>query len=171
MDMCDGYLYQGVTLLTMSYIRSHYMSDHSILADKINKKELEIQYLEERLKVARIYVQALRDALGTLQGDSERIIPIMDDANLRQGSAAAMARDAILRADRPLHVDELLLDLGKPLEREARQALASAISAYVRKGEIFTRPAPNTFGLLALGHNPPKSYDEPPEEFGGELLT
>jgi hypothetical protein len=27
------------------------------------------------------------------------------------------------------------------------------LAAYVRRGEIFTRPSPNTFGLLELGHD------------------
>jgi hypothetical protein len=34
-----------------------------------------------------------------------------------------------------------------------RSALSGSIAAYVRKGEIFTRPAPNTFGLLELGNS------------------
>lgn len=35
---------------------------------------------------------------------------------------------------------------------KAEISLASSLAAYVRKGEIFTRPAPNTFGLVELGH-------------------
>jgi hypothetical protein len=39
----------------------------------------------------------------------------------------------------------------------------------VRKGEIFTRPSPNTFGLIELGHDNEDDANpesEPPVNFG-----
>jgi len=52
-----------------------------------------------------------------------------------------------------MHITELLEAIGKPGDRMNRSALGGSIAAYVRKGEIFTRPAPNTFGLLELGNS------------------
>ena len=45
-------------------------------------------------------------------------------------------------------------------------SLASSLAAYVRRGEIFSRPAPNTFGLLELGHLGGEEAEEPPSGFG-----
>jgi hypothetical protein len=72
----------------------------------------------------------------------------------------------ILSRGRPVHIDDLLQALGRDNTREAKASLGSSLAAYVRREEIFTRPAPNTFGLIELGHqNRPKST-EPPEGFG-----
>ena len=46
---------------------------------------------------------------------------------------------------------------------------AVSLAAYVRKGEIFTRSGPNTFGLIELGHvneNKANPEHEPPAGFG-----
>ena len=141
------------------------MSDRDIIVERIRKKEAEIQGFEERLKVARIYVQALQDILNVLARDSDT--PQSDSA-LRPGSSVTLARDVILKAGQPVHINELLDALGKGITREGRASLTSSLAAYVRRGDIFTRPAPNTFGLIELGHTqqqilPP---DEPPPSFG-----
>jgi hypothetical protein len=44
----------------------------------------------------------------------------------------------------------LLKKLGKPETKEARVSLAGSIASYARKNEIFSRPEPNTFGLLEV---------------------
>jgi hypothetical protein len=38
----------------------------------------------------------------------------------------------------------------------------------VRKGEVFTRPGPNIFGLIELGHANEPDSEEPPADFGHE---
>ncbi len=138
-----------------------------MLSDKINEKLVEIQLLEEKLKAARIYVEALRDAFSLVTGEAvapKEVTPPLPPPSppetvLRSTSTVALVRDAILEANRPMQVDELIDKIGKPAGRISRQALSSAVSRYVRRGEIFTRPSPATFGLLALGHTPP---DIPP---------
>lgn len=146
------------------------MSDGGILLDKIRKKEAEIQSLEDKLKTARIYLQALhdvRDALGAMESGQS-------DSALRTGSAVAQAREAIQRAGKPLHISDLLSALGKSVTKEARASLTSSLAAYVRRGEIFTRPAPNTFGLAEMGHasaQPESELEtEPPPDFGGSSV-
>ena len=139
------------------------MNDDSVILDIIRKKEAEVQSLEDRLRAARIYLLALRDVLGALGKSAEG-----GDPGLRHGSSVAKARDAILRAGNPMHVSELLSALGKDVTKETRASLASSLAAYVRRDEIFTRPAPNTFGLIELGHRdgvqaPPAM---PPPGFG-----
>lgn len=115
---------------------------------RIDRKQQEIAELELKIKEARSYVQALLDTI--------KILPkAPTTANgfaqtLRPGSALAKSRDAIKEAGKPLHVNELLKYLGKPSDKAHKVSLSGSLAGYVRRGEIFTRPAPNTFGLIEL---------------------
>lgn len=138
------------------------MNDSEIIQDRIRKKDAEIQSLEERLRAARIYVQALRDVLDAIQRGGGT-----NDSVIRTGSAVAKAREAILKAGKPIHISDLLAATGKSVTKETRASLGSSLAAYVRRGEIFTRPAPNTFGLVELGHtSEAEPLGEPPLNFG-----
>ena len=141
------------------------MSEREVIQVKIRKKEHEIQALEEKLKTARVYLQALQDISKAFSKDQ---IPITESV-LREGSSVAQARELILRMGNPIHINDILDGLGRGLTRESRASLTSSIAAYVRRGEIFTRSAPNTFGLLELGHETSSDsapLSEPPDEFG-----
>lgn len=143
------------------------MNERLRIAEKLRKKEAEIASLEEKVKAARVYVQALKDVLKMM--DSVENAEVAPDAVLRRGSAVAAAREAILERGVPVHIADLLTAAGKEQTREARSSLTSSLSAYVRRGEIFTRPAPNTFGLVELNHNEDAPEpSEPPTGFGGE---
>lgn len=134
----------------------------------IRKKEAEIQLLESQLSAARAYLQALQDVSKVLP----RKQPVGTEAAsaLRPGSMVAQAREAILRHGSAMHISQILLAIGKKTTRKDRASLSGSISAYVRRGEIFTRPAPNQFGLVEFGGNETPSAVEPPEGFG-ELPT
>jgi hypothetical protein len=142
------------------------MGERDKIHDKLRKKEQEIQSLEEKLRAAKIYVQALRDVLRILNED-EAPIPQSSDSVLRPGSSVAQARELILQKGVPVHINDLIVGLGKEVTRESRASLTGSIAAYVRRGEVFTRPAPNTFGLVELGHTTiPEEVQEPPPGFG-----
>lgn len=138
------------------------MSGRRKIEERLRKKEAEVQELEAQLREARAYVQALNEVLKLLprEGASDP-----GGSDIREGSMIALSRDAIERAGRPLHVSELLRELGKEETRKARASLSGSLAAYVRRGEIFTRPRPNTFGLIGMDADEP-SEPEPPEEFG-----
>ncbi|MGC1862307.1 MAG: hypothetical protein WA733_14625 [Methylocystis sp.] len=141
------------------------MEDRKKIEEKLRRKEHEIEALEERLKAARVYVQALQDVLKILdQASDSGAAP----AVLKSGSAVAQARDVILSRGEPVHISALLEAMGKDASRETRASLTSSLAAYVRRSEIFTRPAPNTFGLVELGHatGEPLIEPEPPAGFG-----
>ena len=140
------------------------MSERKKIEERLRKKMQEIGALEDKLKAARIYVQALQDILKLVDREDGEAKP---ESVLKAGSAVAQARDVILERSVPVHINEILDALGKDATREAKASLTSSLAAYVRRNEIFTRPAPNTFGLVELGHetndeNPP----EPPPNFG-----
>ena len=43
------------------------MSDRAIIAEQLKRKNLEIQSLEEKIKIARIYVRALEDVVKAIE--------------------------------------------------------------------------------------------------------
>jgi len=141
------------------------MDERKAIHEKLKKKEQEIQLLEEKLRAARIYVQALQDVLKLVQNDSTSEA---SESVLKTGSAVANAREIILNRGKPIHINDLIEAMGKQVTRESRASLTSSIAAYVRRGEIFTRPAPNTFGLVEMGHTQQLSQDlpQPPQGFG-----
>lgn len=140
------------------------MSERQRIEERLRKKELEIQSLEEKIKAARVYVQALRDVLNIMDRDGDSAI---SGSVPRAGSAVAEAREVILMRRAPVHVNELLEALGREVSRESRASLTSSLAAYVRRGEIFTRPAPNTFGLIELDQETAeREWKDPPSGFG-----
>lgn len=140
------------------------------LKKRIEKKRNEICTLEGKLKEAQVYIQALEDTLKMIPpDDDEDTSPLTAMKELREGTAIARSQEAILKAGRPLHINELLVALGKPEDKDAKLALSGSLAAYVRKNEIFTRPAPNTFGLQDMKGGDAKvaaTAKVPPPTFG-----
>ena len=117
---------------------------------KIEKKQLEIRGLEDQIRDCNIYIDSLQDVLKMIPREAEEGKEIV----LRHGSLLSHARDAIRSAGRPLHVSAILEAVGKANTKNHRLALSGSLASYVRRGEIFTRPEPNTFGLTEFEHNP-----------------
>lgn len=133
----------------------------------MDKKRAEIATLEGQIRDATVYLQALEDTLKMLPreaGDSSDIASKI----LRAGSKMDRARDAIRTAGRALHVVDLLKAIGEDNTANNRAALSGSLSSYARKGEIFSRTAPNTFGLLELQVRP-SAQAGPPPGFGAAL--
>jgi hypothetical protein len=139
---------------------------------RIDRKRSEIGEFEAKAREAAIYIQALEDALRLVPKD-----PLDESAvsmELRPGSRVAKAREFLRKLGRPGQILEILTGIGEDPTAANRAALSGSIGAYVRKGEIFTRPAPNTFGLIEFGvletkNGPPPGFgkDEDAEREGG----
>lgn len=143
------------------------MNERRKIEERLRKKEEEIRDLEGQIRDAKIYVQALLDVLKILPRSSDREL-FNGSGTLRAGSGVAKARELILQEGHPVHVVELLKALGREPTREARASLSGSLAAYVRRSEIFSRPSPNTFGLIELGHGNDAPEEEPPADFGEE---
>ncbi len=141
---------------------------------RIGKKDEEIRECELKIREGKAYIQALSDTLRLLP--KEPVAPPNPDLVLRPGTMMAKAREAIKKAGKPLHIVDILKALGRPVDRENRGSISGSLSAYVRKGETFTKVAPNTFGLVEMGSatahqgmmSATDDMDEPPESFGAD---
>ena len=94
------------------------------------------------------------------------------EAVLRIGTDLAKARDYLRKAGKAAHVTKIIEAIGKQVNKETRVSLSGSLSNYVRKGLIFTRPAPNTFGLVEFGESDgtddAEVSSEPPDGFGDD---
>jgi septal ring factor EnvC (AmiA/AmiB activator) len=150
---------------------------HRQVERRIKKKEQEIQELtDERarlsdrinaldveIKAANASIEAYRDTLAFAGPKSESTSS--GESELRSGSLPALAFGALKAKGARMHITELLQAMGKPVDRQSRTTLAGSLSAYVRRGEIFARPAPNTFALVEWG-SPGGGVPEDPEDSG-----
>lgn len=118
-----------------------------------------------QIRESAAYITALEDTLKLLPRDA----PENPALTLRPDTAVAKARNIILEAGKPLHINEILTKLGRSVNRNNRAALSGSLAAYVRKQEVFTRPAPNTFSLIELSGGTKRETEgeeEPPKDFG-----
>jgi len=115
--------------------------------------------LEDKVRGAKIYIEALQDALRFLPKEDPDV-----PTTLRPGTNLYRVREILKGRNSPMHITDLLKAIGKPADNVNRAALSGSISAYVRKGQIFTRPEPNTFGLVDFTAKAPQNA--PPPNFG-----
>jgi hypothetical protein len=128
----------------------------------VAKKLEENVSLERQIMENRAYIQGLQDSMKFLPRDGSGTA----DYTLREGSALAKTRDALKAAGVPLPIADILKALGKPLDKAHRTSLAGTLSGYARDGKVFTKTAPNTFGLIEFRTVQPEIEDEIPEDFG-----
>jgi hypothetical protein len=131
----------------------------------IDKKQQEIRNLEIQMREASAYIQALQDSMKLLPRDAE--VGSDSEHSLREGSTLAKTRDLLRHSGTPLPISEILKLLGKPQDKKHRISLAGTLSGYARKGRVFTKTAPNTFGLIEFGPSGESTQEEElPAEFG-----
>lgn len=141
------------------------MSTRRKFERKIREKEQEIQDLEHRLMEARAYVAAMQDAIRLLLPEpGAENGEVGAEIAIKAGSAVEAAVKALRDAQKPMHIMDLLKAIGREATPENRASLGGSIAAYVRKGAIFSRPAPNTFGLAEWGQS--VTAEGPPDDFG-----
>lgn len=131
--------------------------------ERIKRKEVEIQGLENQIREAKAYLQALQDSLKLLpreekmQGGTASI-----ESMLRPNSSIYKTYDLLKKTGGALRIDEILKGIGKDVNKKERVSLAGSLGWYVRRNKIFIRPAPNTFGLVGNDEH----LEEPPDDFG-----
>jgi len=130
----------------------------------IDRKYQEIKDKELELEKLRTYIQAIQDTMRLLPKDPQN----GSEQTLRPGTALAKTRDILKAAGKPMHITEILKALNHPVDKKNRLSLGGSLSTYVRNGQIFSRPAPNTFGLIEMSNQLRESETGPeiPDDFG-----
>jgi HB1, ASXL, restriction endonuclease HTH domain len=138
--------------------------------NQIKKKTQEINQLKKNrddidisIREAQAYVQAMEDMMKHLP-TNESIEEAT--ASIRHGSMADLAMKALKKSGRPLHIKDILEKLGRESTKQYRQALSGQLSHYVRQNKVFTRPAPNTFGLVEWDNGLRQIEGDIPSDFG-----
>lgn len=145
------------------------MSSRKAIEKMIENAEAFVTDLRKQIELKESYIQGLKDTLRHLPKSPEKSNGAVA---LRAGSDIAKAREIIIKDGKPMHIAELVKRLGKELTKQNRASLSSYIGSFVRRGEYFTRPAPNTFGVVEFDED--RGADEPPpnlvkNDFGGRV--
>lgn len=126
------------------------------LEEKIQKKEQEIRELEIKIREARASIDAWQELKRMIPKDAND----SQQTNLRPDSLVGKTHAALEKAGKPLHVGEILKQIGEQNTSQKRLTLSGSLGAYVRRNRIFTRTGPNTFGLKTMGEAPEKKNGE-----------
>lgn len=147
---------------TLGRLDTFIMNIRKELERKVERKRDEVATAERSLAESKAYLQALEDMLKMLpKNDLQEDNP--DVYVLRQGTEVAKIEGILRNEGKPLHIDELMKRLGK--DEKFKISLSGSLSSYVRQRKVFTRPQPNTFGLIEFPSQS-SGKNEPPEDFG-----
>lgn len=113
------------------------------LVKKIEKCRAELAEIERTAADKRAFIAGLEEAL-KLQTRPPRV---HGSDPLRPDTQLFKIREVLRTASKPMHIDELIRAIGKD-PKEVKISLVGSLGQYTRRKSVFTRPAPNTFGLM-----------------------
>jgi hypothetical protein len=119
----------------------------------IEKLQKEMDEISLQMREARAYMQALQDMCKLVPKDDQSE-ESPTEVNIRAGSLVAKARDALKLKGARMHVSDLMTAIGLEHTKKNRLSLSGSLSNYVREKKVFSRPAPNVFGLLEWSQSP-----------------
>ena len=138
-----------------------------------------MQRKRDELRKARQRVERLEDALrhyeevyNVMNGvPSSGSSGVSGDGTVKSGSQAEKVIRVLSDAGEPVHINEIMARMGIECTMSAKNSLAGSLSRYVRQGQIFTRPAPGTFGLIEWEEpeSQKPSVDDTPEPPAGSV--
>ena len=117
------------------------------LEERIRKKEQEIRQFQHQIDAAQEFVRATREALALfLKADKAH-----PNEGMRRGGSASKTLQYLKKEGQARHIGDIVVGIGRKNDTKNRSAVAAQLSQYVRDGKLFTRPVPNTFGLIEWG--------------------
>jgi hypothetical protein len=127
------------------------MNVRTEIEKKSEKKRAEISGWQAMIRASEAHIEGMQEVLKILPLDHEEAT-----AELRAGSDMDKVRNILRQAGKPMHVDEIR---GKITDRQwttgEANGLAGSLNTYAKKGRVFTKTAPKTFGLIEF--NMPKN--------------
>ncbi len=119
------------------------MSARSDIERRIEKEKQKLLELRAQIDKSEHFVLGLQEALKFVPQDSHGP---QQRAVLQPGSAVKKAEELLRQTGKPMHMTDIVKGIGNPVD--SQPSLVSSISRYVKKGVIFKRLGPNTYGLL-----------------------
>ncbi len=117
---------------------------------RLREKEQEIAELENKIREARIYVQALQDSMRFLPKEESGGV---EKPTFRHGSITQKTYEVLKGSNKPMHSKEILSALDLEINRHNLSTLRGSIGAYIREGKIFFSPSPGTIGLIGVPYS------------------
>lgn len=129
------------------------MSIRKEIERKIERKRAEVEELQRQVDAGKAFIDGLQEALRLTPPDEDA--PVVE---LRQGSDLESVRNILRQETKPMHIDSIIVKMQKDYTGNMRAGLAGSLSSYARRNKVFTKTAPNTFGLIEF--NFPKNVSQ-----------
>ena len=144
-------------------------TEKTVVEAHIAEQEAELASLKEQVMRLEVSIEAGKKILALVAG----VTNAPPESLLKAGSQVEKAYRVLAAANEPLHVGEIVRRLEIEDTPRNRNSLVGMIARYVRRGQIFMRTAPNTFGLLLQSgeRGPrPEESEAPRASTGGSAL-
>ena len=111
---------------------------------------------ERQLQQLTREVEALRLATRLLAEDGERL----SDVDKERLTQPTMIREVLKDKGKPMHVSDIIAAIQKKYRRKFKPVyLTAVLYRCMKKGKIFSRTGPNTFGLIEWPVTQPQTGD------------
>lgn len=114
----------------------------------IEREKQEAQELQLTLSNKLSRISAFEEILKLIPDNGIQTKSNSVERTLRYGGLPQKTQSLLSREGKPLHIKEILERLDLPLTKANYLALASSIGTYAKNQRIFSKTAPNTFGLI-----------------------
>ena len=121
------------------------MTERTIAEAHIATQKAELSALKERALRLEISIDAAEKLLSLMNNVTTASAEVV----LKSGSRADETYRVLFDAGEPLHVGEIIRRMEREDTPGNRNSLVGMLSRHIRRGQIFARTGPNTFGLLA----------------------
>jgi hypothetical protein len=115
------------------------------LTNALKDLHLQVAEIEASIAEARILVSAWEEIVSDLPSGSQARSEA--SRKIRPNSNVDLTLKILRQEMKPMHINEIMERLGIVPNKRNRSSLSGTLGPYVREEKVFTRPAPNTFGL------------------------
>ena len=143
------------------------MSTPKKIQNQLKRKMKDLQELESKRLQIDIQISGALGAISALE-EVMKHFPKEDihgdpARSLRAGGSVARIYEILKKNGKPMHIKEILEEMGKSTDNKSQQATGSQLNSYVRQERIFARDLPNIFGLRewkVSGNNSPTGPED-----------
>jgi hypothetical protein len=120
------------------------MSAREDIQKRITKEKQKIADYQKQIERSNAFIQGMQEALDLLSGNPKAVKKVKESSYFRAGDTKN-AYDVLRRNNIPMHIDDILLAIGKPINRKNRASLASSLHRAAKKSGIVRSMGNNNF--------------------------